>query len=165
MLHSGTRIELTTDPEDFAVCAQIMSATDPWITMGVDYEQCLKAFDGSHREVFVLKKEREVIGFVIIQPLGTFKGYIQTLAINAANRGAGYGTLLLQFCAERILQYSPNIFICVSSFNTKALQLYTKFGFELVGELKDFLKDGFSELLLRKTAGPVTGYTPLPSKF
>lgn len=151
-------IELTTKPDDFAVCARMMAATDPWITLGLGYDDCLKAFDGAYKEVFVLKKGGDIIGFVIMQTQGTFKGYIQTICTDAAHRGAGYGTRILQFCEERILQYSPNIFICVSSFNHGALQLYTKFGFELAGELKDFIKKGFNELLLRKTAGPLAGY-------
>ena len=151
-------IELTANPDDFAFCAKIMLGTDPWIKLGLSYEQCLKAFEGKFREVFLLKNEKEIMGFVIIQPQGTFKGYIQTIAINETYRGSGYGTQLLQFCEDRILKYSPNIFICVSSFNHGAIQLYTKFGFELVGELKDFVKKGFTELLLRKTVGPVVGY-------
>jgi ribosomal-protein-alanine N-acetyltransferase len=151
-------IELTTNPHDFAVCAHMMSATDPWITLGMDYNDCLKAFDGSYKEVFLLRKESRIIGFVIMQTQGSFKGYIQTICIDAAQRGAGYGTRILQFCEDRILQYSPNIFICVSSFNHGAIQLYTKFGFELVGELKDFVKKGFTELLMRKTMGAIAGY-------
>ena len=151
-------IEQTTNPDDFAACATIMVQSDPWITLGMDHNACLKAFGGSFREVYVLKNEAEIIGFVVIQPQGTFKGYVQTIAVNKTYRGAGYGTQLLQFCEDRILQYSPNIFICVSSFNHGAIQLYTKFGFELVGELKDFVKKGFTELLLRKTVGPIVGY-------
>jgi ribosomal-protein-alanine N-acetyltransferase len=151
-------IEQTTDPGDFAVCAGIMVDTDPWITLGIDYDNCLKAFGGSFREVFVVRNEAEIIGFVIMQPQGTFKGYIQTLAIHKNYRSEGYGAQLVRFCEERILQYSPNIFICVSSFNGGALHLYKKLGFELIGELKDFIKPGFTELLLRKTVGPVVGY-------
>jgi len=150
--------ELTTNPDDFAACAAIMVKTDPWITLGMDFNDCLKAFAGDFKEVIMLRYDAEIIGFVILQTQGSFKGYIQTLAVNEAYRGAGYGTQLLNFCEERILQYSPNIFICVSSFNTGAIKLYTRFGFELVGELKDFVKAGFTELLLRKTVGPLFGY-------
>ncbi|MBB3056788.1 GNAT family N-acetyltransferase [Mucilaginibacter gotjawali] len=157
-------IEFTTNPADFAACAVIMAATDPWITLGIAYEDCLKAFGGTFREVFLMKNETEIMGFVIMQPQGTFKGYIQTLAINKHYRGKGYGTQLLGFCQDRILTYSPNIFICVSSFNKGAIQLYKKFGFELIGELKDFIKPGFDELLLRKTVGPITGYQPKSAK-
>ncbi|HEY8780620.1 MAG TPA: N-acetyltransferase [Mucilaginibacter sp.] len=151
-------IELTSNASDFEFCAAMMSRSDPWVKLDMDYEQCLKAFDGPFKEVHVLKKGEEIIGFAIIQTQGTFKGYIQTIAIDESYRGAGYGTKLLQFCEDRILKYSPNIFICVSSFNQAAIKLYTKFGFELVGELKNFVKKGFTELLLRKTVGPMVGY-------
>src|ERR1700722_13037547 len=110
-------IELTTDPRDFTICAQMMAETDPWITLGMDYDYCLKAFEGAFKEIFVLKKAAEITGFVIMQTQGTFKGYIQTICISKGHRGEGYGTKILQFCEDRILRYSPNIFICVSSFN------------------------------------------------
>ena len=159
LLHdTSVSITQTTTPDDFAACARMMAATDPWITLAMGYAQCLKAFEGSFKEVFVLKKEKEIIGFVILQTQGTFKGYIQTICIHAAHRGLEYGSQILQFCQERILQYSPNIFICVSTFNHGAIQLYTKFGFEPVGELKDFVKKGFTELLMRKTVGAVVDY-------
>jgi len=34
-------IILTTDPKHYAVCAMMMSKTDPWITLKMNYEQCL----------------------------------------------------------------------------------------------------------------------------
>jgi ribosomal-protein-alanine N-acetyltransferase len=151
-------IEQTTAPTDFAICAEIMSRTDPWITLDMGVEECSKAFEGAYREVFVLRTGNEIAGFFIIQPQGSFKGYIQTIAVAEAYRGRGYGIRMLQFCQDRILKYSPNIFICVSSFNQGALSLYSRFGFEKIGELKDFIKKGFTELLLRKTVGPVFDY-------
>jgi len=153
-------IELTTDPADFSVCARMMAETNPWLMLSMDYVHCLKSFEGPFREIFVLKKAGKIVGFFIMQTQGTFKGYIQTICINEGNRGAGYGTKILEFCEERILKYSPNIFICVSVFNEKALRLYQRFGFELIGELKDLIRPGFNELLLRKTVGPIAGYQP-----
>jgi hypothetical protein len=38
------------------------------------------------------------------------------------------------------------------------MKLYYEFGFKLVGELSDFVKEGYTELLLRKTFGPIIGY-------
>ena len=151
-------INLTTDPQKIAVCALMMSNTDPWITLGMNYDQCLKAFDGSCKEIYVFEIENEIAGFVIIQICGSFSGYIQTICISEAYRGRGLGTKLLQFCEERILKLSPNVFICVSSFNKGAIKLYNNFGFRVVGELENFVKEGFTELLLRKTVGPRVGY-------
>jgi ribosomal protein S18 acetylase RimI-like enzyme len=151
-------INLTNDPQKLEVCALMMSTTDPWITLGMNYDQCLKAFDGSYKEIYVVEIENEIAGFVIIQICGTFSGYIQTICMSEAYRGQGLGTKLLQFCEERILKFSPNVFICVSSFNKGATKLYYDFGFMLVGELENFVKEGFTELLLRKTVGPRVGY-------
>lgn len=151
-------INPTTDVKDFAVCASMMSVTDPWITLDMDYNQCLKAFEGSSKEIYIIQVTNEIAGFVIIQTGGTFAGYIQTICISEKYRGKGFGRKLLQFCEERILRISPNVFICVSSFNKGAIKLYYDFGFKLVGELDNFVKKGFHELLLRKTVGPRVGY-------
>jgi [ribosomal protein S18]-alanine N-acetyltransferase len=151
-------IRLTNDPNEIEACAQMMSVTDPWITLGMNYEQCLKAFEGSCKEIYVIETENAIAGFVIIQTCGTFSGYIQTICIDEPYRGRGLGKKLLQFCEERILKFSPNVFICVSSFNKGAIKLYYEFGFKLVGELENFVKEGFTELLLRKTVGPRVGY-------
>ena len=150
-------IRLTTDPQNFAFCALMMSKTDPWITLEMNYEQCLKAFEGNHKEIYIVETANETAGFVIIHTCGTFSGYIQTICIDNY-RGRGIGKKLLQFCEERILKFSPNVFICVSSFNKGAIKLYYEFGFKLVGELDNFVKEGFTELLLRKTVGPRVGY-------
>jgi ribosomal protein S18 acetylase RimI-like enzyme len=151
-------IRQTTDSNDFEICAHMMSETDPWITLKMDYEQCLKAFEGECKEIYVVEAENIIAGFVILQTSGTFSGYIQTICVDAPFRGMGLGKKLLHYCNERVLKFSPNLFICVSSFNKRALKLYYDFGFKLVGELENFVKQGFTELLLRKTVGPRVGY-------
>lgn len=153
-------VKITYDPEDFGICALMMSKTDPWITLGMDYKQCLNAFEGECKEIYLVISGNDIAGFVILQVCGTFSGYIQTICIAEEYRGKGYGTKLLQFCEERILKFSPNVFICVSSFNEGAARLYYEFGFKLVGALENFVKEGFTELLLRKTVGPRAGYRP-----
>jgi ribosomal protein S18 acetylase RimI-like enzyme len=152
------KITITYDPGKFPVCARMMTATDPWITLKMDFEQCLKAFEGSCKEICIAESGNEIAGFVIMQTCGTFSGYIQTICVSGKYRGNGIGTKLLEFCEKRILAYSPNIFICVSSFNSGAAKLYYSFGFRLIGQLDNFVKEGFSELLLRKTVGPRVGY-------
>ncbi|MBC6490163.1 GNAT family N-acetyltransferase [Flavihumibacter stibioxidans] len=153
-------IRLTTDRKHMEVCARMMASTDPWITLGISYEQCLSALEGPCKELYILQMDEEIAGFVILQVCGSFRGYIQTLCIDQRFRGRGLGSTLLQFCEARILKISPNIFICVSSFNKGALKLYLEFGFKQVGELENFIKDGYTELLLRKTVGPINGYNP-----
>ena len=161
LLHrENITIRITTDHGDIAVCARMMTKTDPWITLGMNYRQCLDAFEGPCKEIYIAGAGTDIEGFVILQVCGTFSGYIQTICIDEDFRGRGLGTALLSFCEERVLKFSPNLFICVSSFNTGALRLYENFGFRIVGELDNFVKQGFTEILMRKTAGPRVGYKP-----
>ena len=48
--------------------------------------------------------------------------------------------------------------MCVSSFNLGARRLYERLGYKVVGELSDYIVRGHSELLLRKTTGPLAGF-------
>jgi [ribosomal protein S18]-alanine N-acetyltransferase len=153
-------IKLTTDSKVFNECAAMMAASDPWITLGIDFNHCVKAFEGPCKEVYVATLNNTIAGFAILQLCGSFKGYIQTLFVDKDMRGGGIGKKILQFCEKKILSISPNIFICVSSFNTGAIKLYEAVGFEQVGVLHNFIRTGFDELLLRKTVGPTAGYTP-----
>lgn len=57
-----------------------------------------------------------------------------------------------------ILRESPNVFMCVSSFNQDARRLYQRLGYQVVGELTDYIVRGHSEILLRKTVGPVATF-------
>ena len=152
-------IEQITNKVDFEYCALLMAKSDPWITLEMGFDFCIQAFEGAAKEVYSIKNNNEIVGFVILQIDGTFKGYIQTICIDEDYRGKGLGKKLLTFCEERIFTISPNVFICVSSFNTRALKLYLDFGFNIVGELNDFIKKGFTETLLRKTIGPIIGFS------
>jgi ribosomal protein S18 acetylase RimI-like enzyme len=151
-------VNITNDREIIGICALMMSETDPWVTLGMNYDHCLTAFEGACKEIHVVSYGNNIAGFAILQVCGSFSGYIQTICIREDYRGKGFGTKLLKYCEERILKFSPNVFICVSSFNKGAIRLYYEFGFKLIGELDNFIKEGFTELLLRKTAGPRVGY-------
>ena len=64
----------------------------------------------------------------------------------------------MDYVEKRILGETPNVFICVSSFNERARKLYERRGYEVVGELKNWIVNGNSEILLRKTIGPLTEF-------
>jgi ribosomal-protein-alanine N-acetyltransferase len=151
-------IYLSKDKKTFKGCAKLMAGSEPWKTLKREFEECLAAFFGIHKEVYVVTENNTIIGFAILQMAGTFTGYIQSILVTESCRGRGIGTQLIRFCEDRILQVSPNIFMCVSSFNTDAARLYKRLGYETVGELRNFVINGHSEILLRKTIGPINKY-------
>jgi len=141
-------------------CAHLMASSEPWLTLGRSYEACLAIIQDPTREVYLLKTESELAGFLILCMTGAFVGYLQTICIDPVRRGQGLGTRLVEFAEGRIFAESPNVFLCVSSFNPDARRLYERLGYRVIGELADYLVPGHSEILLRKTSGPLSGFRP-----
>jgi ribosomal protein S18 acetylase RimI-like enzyme len=73
--------------------------------------------------------------------------------VRADCRNCGLGSALVKRAEDRIFTESPNVFMCVSSFNSGARRLYERLGYAAVGPLRDFLVAGHDEILLRKTRG------------
>lgn len=148
---------LANDAEARA-CAHLMAESEPWLTLGRTYAASLAVVQDSTREVYVAREDEELAGFLIVCMTGAFVGYIQTICIQPDRRGHGLGSKLVEFAEQRILAESPNVFMCVSSFNQDARRLYERLGYRVVGELTDYIVQGHSEILLRKTVGPLAPF-------
>ena len=151
-------ISLTHDAGMLKQCALLMCQSEPWKTLKRDFNGCMEAFQGEYKEIYVATAGGSISGFAILQMAGSFKGYIQTICVSPEHRGKGIGSAILTFCEERIFRESPNVFMCVSSFNTEAAKLYYRLGYVQVGELLNFIVQGYSEILLRKTTGPLAEF-------
>lgn len=145
--------------DEARACARLMAASEPWITLGRSYDTSLDIIGDRTREVYLARDETGLAGFVILCMTGAFVGYIQTVCIAPSRRGQGLGSRLVEFAERRILKVSPNVFMCVSSFNVEAMRLYQRLGYKIVGELTDYIVRGHSEFLLRKTVGPLAGFS------
>lgn len=139
-------------------CAEILSNSEPWITLGMTQKYFQGLLMNTINESYVQMVNNEVSGVVILQLQGPFPGYIKCIAIASKWRNKGYGRRLMAFSERRIFRDFPNVFLCVSSFNPNAQEFYRKMGYTKIGVLEDYLIPGQSELLLRKTRGPVIGY-------
>ena len=147
--------------DDARACAEIMASSEPWVTLGRDYVASMQLLRDPSREAYVATRVEgaAVLGFVILAMQGAFVGYIQSIAVREDWRGRGLGSRLIAFAESRILREAPNVFICASSFNTRARSLYERLGYETVGELRDYVVRGHSEWLLRKSVGPLADWT------
>jgi [ribosomal protein S18]-alanine N-acetyltransferase len=109
-----------------------------------------------------------VRGFIVIHMRGVFNnGYIRSVCVAADARGSGVGSRLVAFAEERVFRECKNIFLCVSSFNPRARALYERLGYETVGEMKDYIIAGASEIVMRKSTGPLItshAYQPYPAR-
>lgn len=146
-------IEPLATEEDRERCAQMMSQSEPWITLQRDLDGCREAMRGEYKESYVAREGDELLGFIVLQMSGVLTGYIQSICVAPAARGRNIGSALIQVAEERIFSVSPNVFMFVSSFNTRAFELYSRLGYEKIGTVKNFVADGYDEFLLRKTRG------------
>jgi ribosomal protein S18 acetylase RimI-like enzyme len=141
-------------------CAALMASSEPWVTLGRDYGASLRFLQEPGRERYVAYQGDTLAGFLVLNLQGAFVGYLQTICIALELQGTGQGTTLIAFAEERIFRDHPNVFLCVSSFNQAARRLYERLGYSKVGELTDYLVPGHSEVLMRKSRGPIYSYRP-----
>ena len=148
------------NPEEAHACCQMLVSSEPWITLPTSYDLCLKAQLDPTRESYVALVNETIAGFITVNLGGPLRGYIQVICVAPGHRNHGIGRKLIALAEERIFRESPNVFLCTSSFNTAAQRFYARLGYERVGEFKDYVVQGHSEFLLRKTLGPVRDFRP-----
>lgn len=131
-------------------CARLMAASEPWITLGRGLDVLLPAALDPGYVVLVARRDGAPCGFVRIHPRGVAGSpYVASVAVAESERGRGVGKALLDATEARYPK-ARYVFLCVSSFNTRARELYERLGYRLVGELPDYVVDGYSELLMGK---------------
>ena len=147
------------DPvQDAELCARMMEHSEPWITLGRGYEAGLAMLRDAARERHLALLDGDRAGFVVLLLHGALTGYLQTICVAPGLRGKGIGGALMDFAEALVFAHHPNFFLTVSDFNVDARRFYERRGFRTIGELKDYLVAGRSEILMRKTRGPIRGY-------
>src|SRR6185437_4354039 len=84
-------------------CARLMASSEPWRTLGRDYDTSLRIVTDPVKEVYALYVGAEtdaIAGFLILNMTGAFVGYIQTVSVAPEWRGRGLGAILIRFAEE-----------------------------------------------------------------
>jgi ribosomal-protein-alanine N-acetyltransferase len=143
--------------------ARLMAGTDPWIRLGRDLERCRAVCNDRQDLLFIAHTGAhvgahagghgggEACGLLLVRRRGVAGApYIVSLAVREDLRGTGVGGRMLGFAEDFFRGESRHIFMCVSSFNVRARELYERVGYRVVGEFKDYIIEGESEFLLHK---------------
>ena len=136
----------------------MLISSDPWITLGIGYDDTMVTLSDPSREVYVAQRGESILGFIVVEMKGAFTGYIKSICVSPQHRSRGIGKVLMNYAEERILREKPNVFLCVSGFNYRAQRFYEKLDYSVVGELHDYLVSGESEILMRKTISPINEF-------
>lgn len=143
-----------TDQARVEACARMMAASEPWVTLQRSLEASVRTLGDSGKELYAVSDGDGIVGFALLDMRGPLAGYVQSVCVRPDQRSRGLGTALIEWVEDRVYRESPNVFLCVSSFNGRARRLYERLGYEVVGELSAFIVRGHDEVLYRKTRGP-----------
>lgn len=151
---NGRKLELAPMTHDAAArLAPVIATIGPWAHYNfapADMQASLLiSGDGAIR--YQLTCDTAPAGVVIIRSPWLAGPYLQILAVLPELQGSGAGSTVLDWYeATAMSARMRNVWLCVSGFNVDAQRFYERYGYTLVGHLKDLMRDGDDELLMRK---------------
>ena len=106
-------------------------------------------------EFFVAELGDKVVGYVA----GSVKddtGEIESIAVDPRCRQLGIGRMLAERLIARFAETGlRNCFLQVRTTNAKAIDLYRRLGFRIVGTVEGYYEDGADAFVMEKALGPV----------
>jgi len=134
---------------DIPACNSITAVSEPWKTLdeGIDFARYIKI-----KQAHVCINGENIGGFVIFTPEPVFArgGYLRAIGVAPSMRGNGIGRKLMSFAEKTTARLSPNLYLCVSSFNRQAQAFYKSLGYTRIGKIPDLILPGKSEYIYRK---------------
>jgi ribosomal protein S18 acetylase RimI-like enzyme len=119
--------------------------------LGTTPDQLLKTFHHPEYQVHLAMADGHRAGVLVIHPRGLASSpYIKSIAVASSFQNRGIGEQLMAFAESNYGREAKHLFLCVSSFNLRAQKFYRRLGYETVGEFRDYVIEGESELLLHK---------------
>lgn len=143
-------IEHATE-EEKEWAAELMVHSAPWTKLGTTMAQARASCHHPEHQVYVAHLDKKPVGFIIFHPHGLAGSpYVKSICVVDAHRSAGIGAKMIEFGENLFKSKSRHMFLCVSSFNKRAHMLYEEMGYQQVGEFRDYIIEGESELLMHK---------------
>lgn len=139
------------DEMERELASRLLARSEPWITLGITAEQCKKTCNDPEFLLYMAYTDYKPSGIIVLDPRGVAGSpYMKSIAVYPEFRGQGIGATLLSFAEELFKGKSRHLFLCVSSFNHRAKKFYESHGYLAVGEFKDYIIEGKSEILMHK---------------
>ncbi len=155
----GVTIVPMTDSDVEGAAAAIASGP-VFQRYGIDQTSAVELLRAARGTIAVAKDDGAVVGVAIYWIDGSVPvpAYLRILAVAEGQRGRGVGRALLRHVEADAYRRGPNLFLCCESTNVDAIRLYEREGYVEVGPMPSFIVEGLTEVLYRRTLGPIRGY-------
>ncbi len=146
------RIEIAAaTTRERAWAAKLLARSEPWTTLGVTLGQCRRNCDDREYRLYVARVAQRPCGVLILDPRGVAGSpYVKSIVVDPTSRSRGIGAALMAFAERLSAAHARHMFLCVSSFNTRARAFYRRLGYRQVGRFSDYIVDGADEVLMHK---------------
>jgi ribosomal protein S18 acetylase RimI-like enzyme len=139
--------------EDAAVIGAMCAALEPWLSYPFSAAELIRFFSMQepHAPRFSVLHGGVLAGALVVRR-DWFRGpYVHMLAVAPSLHGRGIGSTLIGFVeAEARRGRERNLWIAATATNTGARRLYARCGFSEVAHLDGLVRDGVTEVLMRK---------------
>jgi GNAT superfamily N-acetyltransferase len=118
-----------------------MAESEPWTTLGITYDQCLRACHQTFNQIYVARMLQELVGMIILLDQGLAGSpYIKSITVKKEYRNKGIGKLLLEFAEDKVSPTSR--FSSLRFFlQQPRAEIYEEMATK-VGELQDYIAEG-----------------------
>lgn len=140
------------EPEAAEALGRALAAMDPWMTLGYgaqDLAHDLAREEHGARKLAIMTPQG-VAGAVVLRYPFLRGAYLELLAILPDFQGRGLGGAVVDWMVAESTGRVGNLWTCGSAFNSRALAFFERQGFRRVGALPDLVRDGFTEIFLRR---------------
>jgi diamine N-acetyltransferase len=142
-------------PIDHALAEKLgpaLAAIDPWTTLNFPASRFIAFFtreDPALRR-FVAFVNDETVGVVCVRHPWLGGPYLQLLAVLPAFQGMQLGRKMLGWFEAQTTVEDKWLWLCCSTFNTRAFDFYRAHGYEKVATLTGVIVDNSDDFLMRK---------------
>jgi ribosomal protein S18 acetylase RimI-like enzyme len=145
---------------DVAGAASAIASGPVFQRYGITQPSAVDLLHNARGRIAVAKDGDEVVGVAIYWTDGTppVPAYLRILAVAEGQRGRGVGRTLLRHVEAEAYREGPNLFLCCELTNVDAARLYEREGYVEIGPMPSLFVEGITEVLFRRTLGPIRGY-------
>lgn len=124
---------------------------EPWITLGykVDYFSSYLSKNDPALIRYGIFKDGTPIGVLCIRYPWLRGPYIEVIGIEPSHQGKGIASRVIDWIRSEVSPVSGNIWLCVSSFNLRAINAYKALGFTSTALIEDLILEGKEEIIMR----------------
>lgn len=99
---------------------------------------------------FSLVVDDKVVGFIEYEVLFD-DAEIFMIAVHPDFQGKGLGKMLMDFCLKNLKEEDVKcVYLDVAVNNTKAIEFYRRYGFDIIYTRKEYYRDGTDAYLMKK---------------